>query len=74
MKILFLSKRQHTHKDLIDDLYGYARELPLGLAKLGHEVTGLCLSYKKKLEGHTIDFDKKMVFSECGTVKNTGTN
>jgi teichuronic acid biosynthesis glycosyltransferase TuaC len=56
MKILFLTKRQHTHKDLIDDLFGYARELPLGLAELGHEVTGLCLSYENKPEGCVTDF------------------
>lgn len=51
MKILFLSKRQYTGKDLIDDRYGRLFEIPKELAKLGHEVTGVCLSYRKRNEG-----------------------
>ena len=45
MKILVLTKRQYMGKDLLDDRFGRFRELPLELAKLGHEVTGICLSY-----------------------------
>ena len=37
MRILVLSKRQYMNKDLIDDLYGRFRELPLALAGLGHK-------------------------------------
>src|SRR5574342_45170 len=38
-------------KDLLDDRFGRFRELPWELAKLGHEVRGLCLSYRRKPEG-----------------------
>jgi len=50
MRILFVSKRQYTNKDLLDDRYGRLRELPLQLAQLGHQVIGSCLSYKEKSE------------------------
>jgi len=43
------------NKDLIDDQFGRFREIPLALARLGHEVTGLCLSYKQKNEGWLTD-------------------
>jgi glycosyltransferase involved in cell wall biosynthesis len=39
------------HKDLIDDRFGRFREIPLVLSRLGHQVTGLCLSYRPKTEG-----------------------
>ena len=51
LKILVLTKRQYTHKDLIDDRYGRLRELPLQLALRKHMVSGLCLSYQKKRKG-----------------------
>jgi glycosyltransferase involved in cell wall biosynthesis len=38
------------NKDLIDDRFGRFREIPLVLARSGHKVTGLCLSYKHKNE------------------------
>ena len=50
MNILVITKRQYTNKDLIDDLFGRIRELPLELALKGHKVYGLCLSYAKKEE------------------------
>lgn len=56
MKIFFLTKRQYTCKDLLDDKFGRLRELPLELAKLGNEVEGACLSYQKKTEGYVVDF------------------
>lgn len=56
MKILFLTKRQYMHKDLLDDKFGRFRELSLELAKLGHKVEGACLSYQKKTEGYAADF------------------
>jgi teichuronic acid biosynthesis glycosyltransferase TuaC len=55
LKVLILTKRQYTGKDLLDDRFGRLRELPLGLAIRGHAVRGLCLSYKKKREGKTLD-------------------
>ena len=42
-------------KDLIDDRFGRFREIPLALTRLGHKVTGLCLSYRQKPEGWTSD-------------------
>ena len=50
MRFLFISKRQYTNKDLIDDWYGRCRELPLQLSILKHQVIGTCLSYEKKPE------------------------
>lgn len=38
-------------KDLIDDAYGRFYELPLELARLGHELQGVCASYRRRREG-----------------------
>ncbi|HEY7168764.1 MAG TPA: glycosyltransferase [Candidatus Binatia bacterium] len=57
MKILVLSKRQYMAKDLLDDRFGRFHELPLELAKFGHEVQGICLSYRPKPEGWSTDFE-----------------
>jgi teichuronic acid biosynthesis glycosyltransferase TuaC len=57
MRILALCKRQYTRHDLLDDRYGRLRELPLALTRLGHEVRGLCLSYRRQTEGVTLDSD-----------------
>jgi glycosyltransferase involved in cell wall biosynthesis len=51
MNICVLTKRQYMAKDLLDDRFGRFRELPLELAKLGHEVIGVCLSYRPRMEG-----------------------
>ena len=51
MKILVITKRQYTGKDLLDDQYGRLFEIPAELANLGHEVTGIALSYARKEEG-----------------------
>lgn len=48
MKILVLTKRQYMGKDLLDDRFGRFREIPLELAQLGHEVTGLTFSYRPR--------------------------
>lgn len=48
MRVLVLSKRQYTGKDLLDDRYGRLYELPLGLAGLGHEVRAMVLSYRSR--------------------------
>jgi glycosyltransferase involved in cell wall biosynthesis len=42
-------------KDLIDDRFGRFWELPLELARLGHEVRGLALSYRCRSEGAFVD-------------------
>lgn len=55
MRILVLSKRQYTNLDLIDDRFGRLRELPLALAAAGHDVTGICLSYRPRDEGRRDD-------------------
>jgi glycosyltransferase involved in cell wall biosynthesis len=51
MRILVLSKRQYMGKDLLDDRYGRFYELPQSLAELGHEVQGVCASYRQRPEG-----------------------
>lgn len=51
MRILILSKRQYTNKDLLNDRYGRLYKLPDELAKLGHRVVGICLSYRHNNEG-----------------------
>jgi glycosyltransferase involved in cell wall biosynthesis len=55
LRVLVLTKRQYTQKDLLDDRYGRLREIPLALAGRGHSVQGLCLSYAKREEGWTQD-------------------
>jgi teichuronic acid biosynthesis glycosyltransferase TuaC len=48
MRIVVLSKRQYTNKDVIDDRYGRLWEIPLAMASEGHSVTCICLSYKSR--------------------------
>jgi glycosyltransferase involved in cell wall biosynthesis len=55
LRILVLTKRQYTNKDLLDDRFGRLREIPLALAKRGHVVQGLCLSYVNLEEGWVQD-------------------
>jgi glycosyltransferase involved in cell wall biosynthesis len=57
MKILVLTKRQYMGKDLLDDRFGRFWELPLELARLGHEVQGLALSYRRRPGGTFVDGD-----------------
>jgi teichuronic acid biosynthesis glycosyltransferase TuaC len=57
MKILVLTKRQYMGKDLIDDRFGRFRELPLELAKLGHETMGITVSYRPREAGTFEDTD-----------------
>lgn len=45
-------------KDLIEDQFGRFWELPFELARLGHEVTGLTLSYRRRTEGEFIGHDE----------------
>jgi glycosyltransferase involved in cell wall biosynthesis len=51
MRILVLTKRQYTHKDLIDDRFGRIREIPRHLARNGYSVHGFCLSYRERKRG-----------------------
>jgi glycosyltransferase involved in cell wall biosynthesis len=55
LRILVLTKRQYTGRDIVDDRFGRLRELPLELALKGHTVHGLCLSYVHKKEGFFLD-------------------
>ena len=57
MKVLVLTKRQYMGKDLLDDRFGRFRELPLGLAHLGHDVMGIALSYRAREENTVTDVD-----------------
>jgi glycosyltransferase involved in cell wall biosynthesis len=54
-RILVLTKRRYMSKDLLDDQYGRFREIPLELARKGHQVKGLCLSYASKGNGTVFD-------------------
>ena len=49
-RILILTKRQYTNKDLLDDRFGRLWELPSEIGRKGHAVSVLCLSYQKKKE------------------------
>jgi glycosyltransferase involved in cell wall biosynthesis len=84
VRILVLSKRQYTNKDLLDDKYGRIREIPLELGRLGHTVTGLCLSYRWKpqvsIQDETVTWHSynatisgfvKYVFQACQTAANS---
>ena len=46
MRILCLFKRHYMRKDVIIDRYARLYELPLELARRGHEVLGVCLNYR----------------------------
>ena len=45
MRVLFLTKQQYMAKDLLRDRFGRFYEIPRFLARLGHEVRGVCLKY-----------------------------
>lgn len=59
MRILVLSKRQYTNRDLLDDKFGRLWEIPLALARRGHQLRGLCLSYAPRREGEYVDIDDR---------------
>jgi len=59
MRILAITKRQYMNKDLLDDRYGRFREIPLALARRGHEVRGLCLSYRTRADTQAVDTDPR---------------
>lgn len=51
MRVLVLSKRQYTGRDLLDDRFGRVFEMPAVLAHRGHSVHGIALSYRHRREG-----------------------
>lgn len=55
MRLLVLSKRQYTGKDLLDDRYGRLYELPMALAEMGHAVAVLAASYRQRGELHRVE-------------------
>lgn len=55
MRLLVLSKRQYTGKDLLDDRYGRLYELPVELAARGHEVSVLAASYRPRSESRNVE-------------------
>lgn len=48
MRILVLTKRQYTGRDLLDDRYGRLFEIPRAMSAAGHLVRGLTLSYRRR--------------------------
>lgn len=72
MRILVLTKRQYTSKDLLDDRYGRIREISLALAARGHQVFGICLSYRRRQEGETRDSDRRYSTETKWQSMNTG--
>jgi len=51
MRILVITKRQYMSKDLLGDRYGRFFEIPAELNRLGHEVRGIALSYRRRDTG-----------------------
>jgi glycosyltransferase involved in cell wall biosynthesis len=70
--ILILTKRQYMDKDLIDDLFGRFREIPFELGNMGHSVTGVCLSYRKRKEGLFKDGEVRWHSINAGKLKFAG--
>lgn len=60
------------HKDLIDDRFGRFREIPLALSRMGHQVTGLCLSYRPKTECWIEDENVRWQSINAGNLKGRG--
>ncbi|MCK7593330.1 glycosyltransferase [Pseudomarimonas salicorniae] len=48
MRVLFVSKRQYTGRDALDDAYGRLYEIPRALAALGHSVEVAFTSYRSR--------------------------
>ena len=46
MRLLFLTKRHYTNKDLIADRFGRLFHLPVQLGRLGHDVSVIALDYR----------------------------
>lgn len=48
MRVLVLTKRHTSGKDLIEERYGRAYELAAGLSKIGNDVRGVAVDYRNK--------------------------
>jgi len=72
LRVLVISKRQYTNKDLLSDRFGRLREFPLLLALNGHIVNGLCLSYIRKSEGKIFDGPVEWESINAGPLKIPG--
>jgi teichuronic acid biosynthesis glycosyltransferase TuaC len=72
LKLLVITKRQYTGKDLLDDRFGRLRELPLQLGLRNHAICGLCLSYQKRFEGIVQDGPVKWESLNAGLMKIPG--
>ena len=57
LRVLVITKRQYMGKDLLDDRFGRFRELPLKVAQLGHNVTGVTISYRRRKEDTVVDYE-----------------
>ncbi|MDH1623627.1 glycosyltransferase family 4 protein [Pseudomonas chengduensis] len=57
MNIIFVCKRYYTGKDVIRHRFGRLYEFPSQLARLGHQVTVLCLDYRNA--DHHEDFTEQ---------------
>lgn len=64
MKIVFLTKRQYMQKDVIDDRYARLYELPHQLARQGHQIKVVCLSYRRREQGRIQHFQDEQDFPE----------
>lgn len=51
MRIAFLCKRRYMGKDVIDDRYARLYEMPLQLARMGHDVLVECIGYQGQPDG-----------------------
>lgn len=71
MRLLVITKRFSLGKDMLSERYGRVRELPLALARLGHEVRGVCLSYESQKEEEIWDKGEEEV-SVCWHSFSTG--
>lgn len=72
MRILAITKRQYMNRDLLDDHYGRFREIPLALARRGHDVRGLCLSYRSRSNIQCTDTDQRSDATVAWTSVNLG--
>ena len=54
MRLLFITKRYYTNRDLIGDRYGRLYHLPVELARLGHDVTVVALDYRTARDDETV--------------------
>ncbi|NJM13195.1 MAG: glycosyltransferase family 4 protein [Synechococcaceae cyanobacterium SM1_2_3] len=54
MRIAYLCKRHYMNHDVIADRYARLYEQPRQLALLGHDVLGLCLSYRRTDERNEV--------------------